>query len=255
MKSFIRWSATLGLVGGTVLGTSLAGNLTALALPEQAIMKVLQPVPVFTIADKQGAPLVASVPNAKDNKKTAAVAGVFISQQDAQAFINNLKSKNPNLASTVQVVPVSLGEIYKLNQQNQGKPDQLEFAFVPTRPQVEAALALQKQGGKPAGQFNGVPMFMARQGAQGGYLTLKRGNEQVIPIFFNKEELQNLVDRFKQQQPKQSSNITIDVVNLEGVIDTLKSSNDQQLSQVVLIPPKQSLDYVRALQPAAKPNK
>ena len=40
------------------------------------------------------------------------IAGVFISQQDAEEFINQLAIKNPELAEKVKVVPVSLEEVY-----------------------------------------------------------------------------------------------------------------------------------------------
>ena len=45
MKSLIRWSATMGLLGAVV--TAGVGQLKALALPTEQIMQKLNPVPVF----------------------------------------------------------------------------------------------------------------------------------------------------------------------------------------------------------------
>ena len=104
MKSLIRWSATVGLVGATIVGSLVGAGLQALALTPEQIVQKLRPVPMFTIANAQGAPLVASPPN---GQKGSPVAGVFVSQKDAQAFLETLKSKNPNLAKEVKVVPVS----------------------------------------------------------------------------------------------------------------------------------------------------
>ena len=59
MNSLMRWSTTLGLVGSTVLATWLGQTLKVLALPTDDVIKILQGVPVFTISDAQGAPLVA----------------------------------------------------------------------------------------------------------------------------------------------------------------------------------------------------
>ncbi len=59
MKSLIRWTATLGLVGTTMLTSLLGSYSKALALPEEQIVKTLQFVPVFAIADDQGVPLIA----------------------------------------------------------------------------------------------------------------------------------------------------------------------------------------------------
>ncbi|MGB3204705.1 MAG: Tic22 family protein, partial [Crinalium sp.] len=85
MKSFVRWGATLGLVGTTLLSTSFLGNLQALALPAEQVIQKLQTIPVFTVTDAKGAPLVRSIKNAQN--KDVSVAGIFISQRDAQGFV------------------------------------------------------------------------------------------------------------------------------------------------------------------------
>ncbi|MDX2243854.1 MAG: Tic22 family protein [Leptolyngbyaceae cyanobacterium bins.302] len=255
MKSLIRWSATLGLVGATLAGAVLSGALEVLALTPDQIMQKLRPVPVFTIANSEGAPLVASPQN---GQKGNPVAGVFITQQDAQAFLNNLKTRNPDIAKNVKVVPISLAEVYKLNTANQGKADKdkLLFTLVPSRQQVDTAQTLLKQSGEKE-QFNGTPLFVARGGPDKGYLTIQQGDKAVIPMFFKREELQSLIDRFKQQDPKIASTLEIQVLNLEGVLEVMRTKNDPQLDQIMLIPPRESLEFVRSTlgnqQPQAKP--
>ncbi len=262
MKSMSRWGATLGIAGSAIIGSSLIGSMQALALPQEQIVKKLGPVPVFTITDSKGAPLVASVPSRQNqqgapaNRQTqVSVAGVFISQRDAQAFVEKLKKENPELAKTVRVVPVSLGEVYKLDQANQDKPTSLDVAYVPSQQQVNAALDLLRQSGqKNANQFNGTPLFVARAGKDKGYLTIKQADQQVIPFFFNKDELQSMLDRFKKQQPNMASTVQIQVVNLEGVLQTLKTRDDKQLNQIVLVPSQESIQFVRSIQPASTQN-
>jgi nickel transport protein len=250
MKSLVRWSATAGLVGSALMGSLLAGTLQALAIPQEQIIQKLRPVPVFTIANAQGAPLVASPPT---GQKGAAVAGVFINQKDAQDFLNNLKTKNPELAKNVKVVPVSLAEVYQLNQTNKGKPEQLDFAYVPSKQQVDTAVSLLKQqGGKQPQQFNGTPLFVARGGKEKGYLTIQQDGKSIIPMFFNKEELQGLLDRFKQQQPNMASSIEIQVLNLEGLMEVLRTKDDPQLNQIVLVPPQQSIEFIKSIAPPPK---
>ncbi|HEY9897436.1 MAG TPA: Tic22 family protein [Candidatus Sericytochromatia bacterium] len=247
MKSLVRWSAAAGLVGSALIGSFLAGTMQVLAIPQEQIIKKLGPVPVFTIANSQGAPLVASPPN---GQKGRAVAGVFISQKDAQEFLNNLKSKKPDLAKNVQVVPISLAEVYQLNQTNKGKPEQLDFAYVPSKQQVDTAVSLLKQqGGQTSQQFNGTPLFVARGGKEKGYLTIQQNGKPIIPMFFNKEELQGLLDRFKQQQPTLAATIDIQVLNLEGLMEVLQTKNDPQLDQIVLVPPQQSIDFLKSITP------
>ena len=248
MKSLVRWGTTLGLVGSAIIGSSLIGGTRVLALPQEQVMKKLGSVPVFTVTDNKGAPLVASVP---DGQSKATIAGVFISEHDAQAFVEQLKSKHPDIAKTVKVVPVSLGQVYQLNQTNKNKPNAVDFTYVPERQQVNSALALLQQSGQKINQFNGTPLFVARAGQQKGYLTIKRENDQVIPFFFQKEELQTMLDRFKQQKPDLASTIEIQVVSLEGVIQTLKTSNNSELNQIMLVPPQESIAFVRSLQQSA----
>ncbi|HLO47318.1 MAG TPA: Tic22 family protein [Kamptonema sp.] len=250
MKSLVRLGAVLGILGSTLLGPSLTRNMSALALPDQQVLEKLRPVPVFTITDAQGAPLIASVPKEGQSGNNTSVAGVFISQKDAQAFVDRLKTKNPQLAASVRVVPVSLGEIYQLSQANKGKAEEVQFAYVPTSVQVESAKTLLRQGGQQPNEFTGVPLFLARGGPENGYLTIQRGQQQVIPLFFNKEELQGMLERFKQQQPNVASSIKIEVVNLEAVLEAMRTDNDPFLSQIILVPPRESLEYVRTLQPA-----
>ena len=251
MKSMFSLGAKLGIVSSAIVGSAIFGTMSAFSLPQYQIVQKLGPVPVFTITDAKGAPLVASN---EGNKKEGGVAGVFINQKDAEAFVNQLKTKNPELAKTVRVVPVSLGEVYKLDQASSTKPNSLDFAYVPAKQQVDAAMALLKQSGQDEKKFQGTPLFVAKAGKEKGYLTVKQADKQVIPFFFNKEELQSMLDRFKKQQPNLASTVEIQVVNLEGVIETMQSRNDTQLNQIMLVPPKASIDFVRSL-PAAQPRK
>jgi hypothetical protein len=248
MRSLVRWSATLGLVGSTLLGSVFTGNLQALALPEEQVVRTLQSIPVFTVTDAQGAPLVASVP--AENNKTQSVAGVFISQKDAQAFVDRLQKEKPDIGKNVRVVPVSLAQIFKLRQENRNKPDGLTFAFIPVQQQVQTAQTLMGQGGQQGQQFQGTPLFVARGGQENGYLTIQDNGKQVIPFFFEKEQLQQLVDRFKQQKPDMASTVKVEAVTLEGVIQTLQTSNNQQLQNLVIVPSQESISFLRSL-PAA----
>ncbi|MDY7014249.1 MAG: Tic22 family protein [Cyanobacteriota bacterium] len=236
-RSIARWSATIGLVGSTLLGTLLGGNLQALALTEQEVVEQLRQVPVFTITDNEGAPLVAT------EEGEGAVAGAFISQQDAIAFIEQIKRDNPELGNRIQVVPVSLGEIYQMNQDNSSEPGQedVRFAYVPMDEQVEQALALLKQENPEVQEFRGVPLFVARgTGEQEGFLTIDIDGQTMIPFFFEKEQLQERVREL---------NVKIEVVPLEGVIQALRTGEDEFLKTILLVPSRESLQYLQSISP------
>lgn len=246
MKKILRWGAMLSLLTSTLVGTSFLTNLRALALPQAEIIKKLTPVPVFTITNSQGSPLLASV---NHNNVTTSVAGVFISKQDADNFVQQLLSQNNPSLRDVRVTPVSLAEIYQMEQAGENNTGEaIVFDYVPARAQVQSALQVLQNNGESVDKFSGVPLFLATGGAENGYLTIQQGNNQVIPLFFQKEQLQTMLNRLREQQPDLAASVKIQVVNLEGVIHLLETSNDQQLNQIVLVPPQESIDYIRSLQ-------
>ncbi|NEO26153.1 MAG: hypothetical protein F6K03_04470 [Kamptonema sp. SIO4C4] len=233
-KSFLRWCLALGVAGSTALGSWFGGTLSALALPAEQVIQRLQSVPVFTVTDSSGAPLVANV------EEVGNVAGIFINPDDAERFVERLKRENPDLGNQVNVVPMSLSQVYQFEQQTEQQGD-LEFTYVPTQSQVQLAQQLQNE-------FQGVPLFVARGGNDGGYLTLQQNEQQRIPFFFEKEAVERMVQRFQEQQPNLANTVTIEVVPLEGIINALESNNDQQLNQIMLVPSQEAIEYVRSRQ-------
>jgi len=243
MKSLQRWSIRFGLLSGAMASMLWGMTTSALALPQSQIIQKLQQVPVFTVANEKGAPLVASGQN--DNR----ITGVFISQNDAKEFVNKLKQENPELGQKVQVVAMSLGRVYKLDQQNDSKSNGLDFSYVPMEEEVKSAVSLLKQQGRQVDNFSGVPLFVARGGENQGYLTVKRGDagQPVIPMFFEKEQLQQMINKFKENQPQQANSVKIDVTTLESVLQTLEQKNDEQLKQVVLVPSQESMKFLQSV--------
>ena len=254
MKRWIRFGTTLGLIGGTLAGSLLAFSLRVLALTEAQILEKLAPVPVFTITDEKGAPLVRTVPlregqrSAAGNARDVAVAGVFINREDAEAFYENLRKASPEVAEGLKLIPVSLGDIYQSARKAREEKSNLVYDFVADESQVQQALVLvnrqlRAEGKPPLEKFNGVPLFAARGGQKGGYLTLEQDGETVIPFFFRKEALQPMIDRFKQDKPELANTVKIQVLDLEGVISTFRSTQkkpnpqrDRQLNLIALIP-------------------
>lgn len=243
MKSLSRFVAVCGVVAGTLWG-NVPGqqNMVAWALPQQEVIQKLD-VPVFAVTDGQGSLLLRSI-NVPGKNTTASVAPIFISKKDADDFVNKLKTQDANLGNTVKVTIVSLGKVYQISQLDKSRQENLQFAFVPAQQQVDLAEDLQKQNGK-TGEFNGVPLFLARGGADNGYLVIQQGNQEVIPMFFSKQDLLNMIENFKKQQPDLAGSIKVEVVNLEGVMTALEKDNDPFLKKIVLIPPRESIEFVQ----------
>ncbi len=252
MKSLIRWGAMAGLVAGTLLG-AIAAPTPAFALSEDEIMQKLSSIPVFAITDAEGSPLIASIANPERDGQMTEVAGVFMNPQDANRFVERLTQEQPEMAGEVQVTVISLAEIYQLEQRNREQNTPIEFSYVPTRQDLESAVSvlldhgredeLLQQNGEYV--YPGVPLFMATAGPEQGNLTVEFNGEVVIPLFFDRGDLDNVIARFEQQQPDFASTVETDVVQLEGVLETLRNEENDMMGQLMFIPDSESLEFVR----------
>lgn len=251
MKLLARLSLVLGIVGSHLfinpglpprVASLPIGIQPAIALTPDQILQKLGAVPVFTITDSEGSPLVGT---AENQGQTASIVEVYISRQDALAFINELKASNPELGASVQVTPVPLGKIYEISQQNQDNPERLMFSFVPTQQQLNSAKAVLEANGQDVSQFRGVPLFLARAGADDRVITLQQGDQQAIPFFFTKEDLQGMLEQFQSQQPDLISSVKIEVVPLEVLLEAFRTDNDQFLESVILIPSRETVEYIQ----------
>ncbi|MBS3030101.1 MAG: hypothetical protein HCA25_24455 [Dolichospermum sp. DET50] len=250
MKLFVRWGLTLGLASSVMFAGILGiNNLQALALPEEQVVKTLREVPVFTLTNSQGEFVVIS---RKNQSKTISQIGFFLSKKDAQTFLENrLKKENSQLASTIQIKPVSLADYYKLVVENNKKKDSnLVFTLVPTQQQVKQATTMLNTTDKTDKKFNGIPLFVPKFKKENSYLTIPQGKERFIPFYFEKEQAVALLEAFKKAKPQESTNTEIQVLDLYNVIETLNSSNDPNTNKILLFPSQESIEFIRSLAPA-----
>lgn len=252
MKALVRWGATLGLVGSTLLGTVYLGSFPAIALSEQQIKEKLDGVPVYLVTNEKGLPLSRPLPEPQNGQKAGgSITGVYMSRQEAQNFINelrNVKNKDPKMEEIVkslQVTPVPLGVIYQQLQQTKKDPNRLLFAFKPVDQEIKGAMDLLRQSGQQVNQFKSVPIFAVRFAPDQGYVSIKPGNsnDQYIPLFLSKQDAQGLLGQVKPKHPKAD----IQVLDIDGVIQTLQAKNDPWLNQVVIVPSPESREYIRTL--------
>ncbi len=248
MKLLVRWGITLGLASSVMFaGISGMNNIQALALPQEQVVKTLQEVPIFTLTNPKGEFVVISRTN---DSKTISEIGFFLSKKDAQTFLDGrLKKENPQLASTIQVRPVSLADYYKLVLENNKKKDSnVVFTLVPTKQQVDIARNMVNKGGKGQ-QFNGIPLFVPKFKQGNSYLTITipQGNQRFIPFYFEKEQALAHLEEFKKAKPQEAANTEIQVVDLYGVIYTLNSSNDPTTNKILLYPSRESIEFIRSI--------
>lgn len=217
----------------------------AVALPAQEVTQRLQVVPVFTITDAQGRPLLASQ-STQQKEKTGLF---FFGQQDAQTLLDQLKAKNAKVGNSARITTIGLDKAYELTQK---KPQEAVFRFVPQAKQVQAAVKVLQAEGKKVEQFNLTPLFFAVAGQkEKGYLTIQQGNQQVIPLFMSKEDLDGVLGQLKQKNPQLAATAKIGVGSFEEVVKLMKEQDVPELKQIAIIPAKESIQYVQSQQPAA----
>lgn len=236
-KGLTRWLMSIGLAGTTLLGTMIP----ALALTQAEIEERLEAIPVFTVTDANGAPLVARV-------EDQLFAGIFINPSDADAFRQRVMTQNAELNNSVQVIPVSMREIYRIEReraaqtQQNASEDNIDFVYIPEPQQLDLAQSLL-----PAGQeIQGVPLFAVRVSDpnQRGrnntvYLTLQQEDgTPVVPFYFSKQQADALAQRYRESNPSpgNSTLVTIEVSTLEIILANWEQSDQPGLEQIFLVP-------------------
>lgn len=242
----------LSLVSNALIAIAPAG-----ALSENQILEKLQGIPVFTLTDKSGAPLTASA-NGNDGKKSN-YTGAYTSRKEAQAFLQTIQKKDPNLAKQLQIRAVRLSELYKI-QYNGSTEKKLEIAYVGSQQQVNSALAIVQKNDRSIKSFNGVPLFVGRAGKPAGYITVESNGKKVVPLFFDREQLQPYIEKFKKERPDLAASAEIQVITLEGLISSLRTKNSDSraealYSQVLLYPSQEAIDYLRNSKSTTTPTK
>ena len=102
------------------------------------IETLLKAVPVFSLTDAGGQPIVSKVPDASKG-----VTAIFVSPGTANAALAQIKAKNAELASKLKINPVSLWDIYKLAT-SETSPFLIQFVADPA--EMDAAKPLIKEG-------------------------------------------------------------------------------------------------------------
>lgn len=241
MKSFFRNLSKLSLVSFTLLSSTFLGNFSALALPEEQVLQKLNPVPVFGLTDDQGSPLLFQV---ADNPKAARMR-VFVSPQDAQNFVTELKNKDPEIGNNFDnITPIPLGKIYQIAMENKDK-DKLFFSFQAEESEVNSAVSIIEKENPSGEEWKGVPLFFAtvKQNDQEAYLPTEQGK---IPLFFEKETLQKQLEQLKVSQPDIAGLVHIKVVRLEDMIGIFQSQDDNSLRNMILVPSTESIRFVQS---------
>lgn len=142
------------------------------------------------------------------------------------------------MARQVAVTPVSLGEVYQIAESK----DSLNVAYVPETEAIASATNVLDRAGR--GYEGGVPLFVSRDLSGRGYLTFERNSQKIIPFFFDLEQLEASIAKFKAVKPELANSVTTDVIPLEDLIEVFETNNDPVLDRIVLVPTSESIEFL-----------
>jgi uncharacterized protein YdbL (DUF1318 family) len=240
----IGLGVAIGLVSSAVLAVQPAHALT-----DAQIIEKLQGIPVIALTDKSGAPLVAQL----NDKQKGLFTEVYLGQKEVNATLQKLKTTNPAVAKQLQIRVVTLGDVYKSQVTGDKK---LNVLIIPSEVQVKSAISLLKKSDpNKAQQFNGVPLFIGIAGKPRGYVSINSTQEKkrIIPVFFDKEQLQAVLDKFKKDQPSLAPTTEIQVISLDSLLTQMRAKNEPFYGQIVLARPREMAEYVSSPAGQAKP--
>ncbi len=259
MKGFLRWAAALGAAGMMAAGP--IAMHPAEALTEAQVLERLSGIPVFTIADEKGNPLLATVPKEamKDPKAPTQLLLYFLNPDDAKAMMDRIKASNPEVGKNARLVVQSLNVAYDVIKKNEKNKD-VAFQIVPSRTSLESARTILTAGGKAPERLPAIPVFFATGGKdKQGLLTLEQDGKQFVPFFFEQKDLQGLLDRAKQERQAAVVDTSIQVTSLFQVLDSMvtKGNNSNpDAERFTFVPGRTAFEYVVKNQPpqASRPS-
>jgi hypothetical protein len=252
MRFILRRVGALGALG--LLG-SLAHHGPVLALSEEQVVEKLNQVPIFTIIDQKGNPLIVTLKD-KD-KKDQSILPFFMDQKSVQDAYGNLQKENKAVKES-QIGVLPLGQAFKVIREEQKKKEnKLQFQFLTDPKTIGYALDLFKKTDTKATSFPGIPVFYAMGSDEKtkakGFVTFEKDGKQYVPLFFDQADIERNLNDLKRSKPDLAKQMTIEVAPLDSVINSmLEGKNDDQLKSLTFIPSLTAVQYVQTLQKSGK---
>ncbi|MEI6328092.1 MAG: Tic22 family protein [Pseudanabaena sp. ELA645] len=249
-KSLVSLAATAGVAGA--IAVSPIFTLKAEALTEAQVLERLGSIPIFTITDDKGSPLLGSVPQQTNAKPDdSQILFFFLGSDEAQQMLNQVQKNTPEVGKKAQIIVRSMNDAYQVIRQNKDK--KVVFQFIPARASIESARTILTAQGVAADKIPNVPVFFAigGQDKSQGLLTMsidQNGKkEQVVPFFLDKSDLQNLLDRASKDQPDVTKSTKIQVASLFQVLDSMVSKDNKpnpEVERFQFVPSRTSFEYI-----------
>lgn len=229
--------------------------LAAAKYSKKTLSEKLAQVPVFAVTNASGQPYLANMDGSGSQ-----VGLIFFSHDDALKMLTDMQ-KNPG-AADARVYIMGLDKAYEMVKarptpsgirSSSGEELTMVFRFFPDSRQVKAAEALSRGGGPKlrvrrgdsgsggvggGGTVDGVPVFVAKG------LTVRKGKENVVPLFLNKEDLDAAWTKLRSGNKDLPQNAHVVVGNLLYIIQQMEKGETPELQHMGFFAPRASVEYV-----------
>jgi hypothetical protein len=233
----------VGTLGISLLGVAAVSNFTAapvFALTAEQVSAKLTRVPVYVLGDSTGLLLISGN---QDGQESQPSLFVFMTAEDATAFLTRANESNPEFAPNAQVTLTSLEALYNETLTSNEQP--LRLTYIPEVSEATEAVSLNSE------YQGGVPLFYAKF-EDGSFVPVPQENgEAMYPMFFSSDDLEAQLSNLEQSDPEARAKISIGVLPLEGILQAMQTNDDATLNQIQLLPDSQTLNSIRqSAQPA-----
>ncbi|KAJ6675810.1 PROTEIN TIC 22 CHLOROPLASTIC [Salix viminalis] len=201
----------------------LAGNLPPPRRPR------LAPSPpfasgtaVYTVSNSDNEFVLISDPNGAKS-----IGLLCFRQEDAEAFLAQVRLRRRELRSQAKVVPITLDQVYML------KVEGIAFRFLPDPVQIKNALELKSADVRSG--FDGVPVF------QSDHLVVKKKSKRYCPVYFQKEDIEKELSKVSRASRGPGLSRHIMVGSLEDVLKKMEiNEKNSGWEDLIFIPPGKS---------------
>lgn len=216
---------------------------------ETFLQEKLSRVPVFAVTDSTGRPFLSEV-----NDGRVRQGYFFVQPSDATAYLDKVRSTpaDGGDAGDARIIAVGMNDVIKFldgSSTSSSKSIPEQFQLFPDDHQVDIAQTLSGNKFRSLYGDNAVPVFYV----DGLAFKDDKTGGNVIPVFFEKEKLDEAVANLK----KSNSNVTISENDLEimdflQTVRELRTGTDSRFGRIVYIPLSDALNKLDSLNAAAK---
>jgi hypothetical protein len=227
------------------LQTPVPPALAAAKFSKKSVSEKLAQVPVFAVTNAGGQPYLANMDGSGSQ-----IGLIFFSHDDALNMLKDMQ-KNPG-ASDARVYIMGLDKAYEMVKSkptpsgirgSNGEELTMVFRFFPDSKQVKIAENLLRKVGI-RNSVEGVPVFVAKG------LTLRKGSENVVPLFLTKEDLDLAWTKLRDSNKDLPSSPSVEIGNLLFIITQMEKGDHPELRNLGFFAPRASVEYVTKEQAA-----